>query len=150
MRRQLVKYATALRLGTVEAEQILRRFTRAAGRNTHLPSLGGTRPGRPDNLHLRVRANLDHDAEARAVQAVGDGLTTDDIARRLRLSPRTVDAHPRSIYRKSNIKTKGRRDPLRRRPPIDLPTPHPHPPDPPTTPQSARSRAVLAPHHRPQ
>ncbi|MGH3775266.1 MAG: response regulator transcription factor [Pseudonocardiaceae bacterium] len=33
-------------------------------------------------------------------------MTTDDIARQLRLSPRTVDAHLRSIYRKINVKTR--------------------------------------------
>jgi DNA-binding CsgD family transcriptional regulator len=37
---------------------------------------------------------------------VGEGLTTDEIARRLRLSPRTVDAHLRSIYRQINVKTR--------------------------------------------
>ena len=50
-------------------------------------------------------ANLS-DREVEVLGLVGEGLITDDIARRLRLSPRTVDAHVRSIYRKINVKTR--------------------------------------------
>jgi DNA-binding CsgD family transcriptional regulator len=50
-------------------------------------------------------ANLS-DREVEVLGLVGEGLITDDIARRLRLSPRTVDAHLRSIYRKINVKTR--------------------------------------------
>jgi Tn3 transposase DDE domain-containing protein len=50
---QLVKYATALRLGTAEAEQVLRRFTRG-GQAPDLPGAGGARPRGPHDLRVRV------------------------------------------------------------------------------------------------
>jgi len=43
--RQMVKYATALRLGTAESEHVLRRFTRGArGPDPH-GKLAGVKPG---------------------------------------------------------------------------------------------------------
>ncbi len=50
---QIVKYATALRLGTAEAEQVLRRFTRG-GPKPHLPGGRGTWAGCAYGVHLRL------------------------------------------------------------------------------------------------
>ncbi|GAB2627641.1 hypothetical protein GCM10027168_69200 [Streptomyces capparidis] len=50
---QMVKYATALRLGTAEAEQVLRRFTRGGPKH---PTYAGPRKTRACGVHgLRVR-----------------------------------------------------------------------------------------------
>jgi DNA-binding CsgD family transcriptional regulator/Tfp pilus assembly protein PilF len=46
------------------------------------------------------------DREVEVLGLVGEGLTTSDIAHRLRLSPRTVDAHLRAIYRQINVKNR--------------------------------------------
>jgi hypothetical protein len=51
---QVVKYATALRLGTAETEQVLRRFTRGGPKHPDLRRPGGTRPGGTDHLRLRL------------------------------------------------------------------------------------------------
>ena len=48
---QLVKYATALKLGTAEPEQVMRRFTRRRPQTPDIPSPRRTRPGNPDDLH---------------------------------------------------------------------------------------------------
>ena len=49
---QMVKYATALRLGTAEAEQVLRRFTRGGPKHpTYPPSRNSAGPC----AHLRLR-----------------------------------------------------------------------------------------------
>src|SRR6266704_1135649 len=50
---QMVKYATALRLGTAEAEQVQRRFTKG-GPKRPLPGAGRTWPRRPYDLRLRL------------------------------------------------------------------------------------------------
>jgi hypothetical protein len=47
---QMVKYATALRLGTAEAEAILRRFTRPGPPAPHLPGPRRAGPGGQDGL----------------------------------------------------------------------------------------------------
>lgn len=47
---QIVKYTTALRLGTAEAEQVLRRFTRGGPK----PGDRGTRAGGTYGVHLRL------------------------------------------------------------------------------------------------
>ena len=51
---QMVKYATALRLGTVESESILRRFTRGGPKHPHLPGAGGTGARGAHDLRLRL------------------------------------------------------------------------------------------------
>ena len=51
---QMIKYATALRLGTAEAEQVLRRFTRGGPKHPTYAAAGGTRPGRAHDLRLRL------------------------------------------------------------------------------------------------
>jgi TnpA family transposase len=51
---QLVKYATALRLGTAEAEQVLRRFTPRRTEAPCLPGAGGTGPGGAHDLRMRL------------------------------------------------------------------------------------------------
>jgi DNA-binding CsgD family transcriptional regulator len=66
-------------------------------RTLRLPRRTSTVSDQPANLS---------DREAEVLGLLGEGLITDDIARRLRLSPRTVDAHLRSIYRKINVKTR--------------------------------------------
>jgi DNA-binding NarL/FixJ family response regulator len=66
-------------------------------RTIRLPRPTSTTSERPGNLS---------DREAEVLGLLGEGLTTDDIAHRLRLSLRTVDAHLRSIYRKVNVKNR--------------------------------------------
>jgi TnpA family transposase len=52
---QMIKYATAIRVGTASTEAILRRFTRA--NNTHPPTRPcGGRPGREGRLHRPLPA----------------------------------------------------------------------------------------------
>ena len=46
----MIKYATALRLGTAEPESILRRFTRSQCAASHLP--GARRTGQSDQDHV--------------------------------------------------------------------------------------------------
>ncbi|TDD13101.1 hypothetical protein E1294_42240 [Nonomuraea diastatica] len=55
---QMVKYATALRLGTAEAEQVLRRFTRGGPKHPHLQGHRGTRQGGQERVRRRVRRRL--------------------------------------------------------------------------------------------
>ena len=75
-------------------------------------------------------ANLS-DREVEVLGLVGEGLTTDDIAHRLCLSPRTVDAHLRSIYRKINVKTRSAATRYAIAHQLSS-HPHRHQPDPPT------------------
>ncbi len=49
---QIVKYTTALRLGTAESEQVLRRFTRRRPQAPHVPGDQGTGPGDAYGVHL--------------------------------------------------------------------------------------------------
>lgn len=63
------------------------------------------RLSRPPTRPARPPADLSY-REAEVLGLVGEGLTTDKVAERLGLSPRTVHAHLRSIYRKINVKTR--------------------------------------------
>ena len=65
----------------------------------HARTIRRPRPTSTTSDHL---GNLS-DRETEVLGLLGEGLTTDDIAHRLRLRPRTVDAHLRSIYRKINV-----------------------------------------------
>ncbi|MGX1249675.1 hypothetical protein RKD48_002186 [Streptomyces ambofaciens] len=51
---QMVKYATALRLGTAEAEQVLRRFTRGGPKHPTYQAPRRTRPRGAHGLRLRL------------------------------------------------------------------------------------------------
>jgi len=47
---QMIKYATAIRVGTASTEAILRRFMKANAAQPHLPGDDRTRPGAEDDL----------------------------------------------------------------------------------------------------
>lgn len=49
---QMVKYATALRLGTADAEALLRRFTRGRAQTSDLPGIGRARTCGPHDFRL--------------------------------------------------------------------------------------------------
>lgn len=49
---QMVRYATARRLGTTELESILRRFTRGGPKTPHLPRPGRTRSRGAHHLRM--------------------------------------------------------------------------------------------------
>jgi Tn3 transposase DDE domain len=53
---QMIKYTTALRLGTAETEAILRRFTKYNVQHPHLQGLCRTRQGHQDDLPMSVSA----------------------------------------------------------------------------------------------
>lgn len=64
------------------------------------------RPSRPSTRPARPPADLSW-REAEVLGLVGEGLTTDKVAERLGLSPRTVHAHLRAIYRKIHVGSRG-------------------------------------------
>ncbi|MYR84637.1 Tn3 family transposase, partial [Streptomyces sp. SID685] len=66
---QIVKYSTALRLGTAEAEQVLRRFTRGGPEHPHLPGDRGTRAAGADGIHLRLPAAPGHPERGEVAEA---------------------------------------------------------------------------------
>jgi DNA-binding CsgD family transcriptional regulator len=86
-----------------EAHQILMRCIDpgylVADPRTLTVSRGSGRGARPP-------ADLSY-REAEVLGLVGEGLTTEAVAERLGLSPRTVHAHLRSIYRKINVGARG-------------------------------------------
>ncbi|GHE15033.1 transposase [Streptomyces alanosinicus] len=49
---QIVKYTTALRLGTAGAEQVLRQFTRGGPKHPTYQADRGAGPGGPYGVHL--------------------------------------------------------------------------------------------------
>nr|WP_084258348.1 Tn3 family transposase [Saccharomonospora iraqiensis] len=51
---RMVKYATALRLGTAESESILRRFTRGGPKHPTYQAPEGPRPRGAHHLRLRL------------------------------------------------------------------------------------------------
>ena len=64
---EMVKYATALRLGTAEAEAILRRFTRGDRPAPDVQGPGGIRKGRENDLLMPVFPSTRH-SDARSTK----------------------------------------------------------------------------------
>lgn len=70
------------------------------------PPLERPSPPRPERSAPRVDLSTLTDREREIAMIAGTGLKTREIAARLSLSPRTVDAHLTRIYRKLNIRSR--------------------------------------------